>query len=303
MKARIILSSADFSANNIGRIVELADLTKKVLARQTQYGEDSDEAQALNTFLNTLVDNGFLGGDSPLLKTLVIPGLGANHGQLMYNIASLDQDGYPVNIMPPAEQEAVENKRVYRPILDSSNRIVAMLAYTDDGMESSDVNSQSRFNPHIWDSAVNNQPVPSYSFVYFGHSSKNAMGESSILSENGTQSWTNKRDISQIKSGSAVLVGLSFGTQTGDGFRLMNYDVSGVMDGMIGSTEVTGEQGTAAIFTSTTTYSLFRIGTFVYNVNNQAACSLFAFGNKIPSAKKSVLQSAVSTFLTAIHAI
>lgn len=303
MKARIILSAADFSQNNIGRIVELSDFTKKVLKKQTQYNEDSNEAQALDTFLNTLADNGFIGGDSPLLKTLVIPGLAANHGQLMYNIASLDKDGYPVNIMPSAEQVVAENKRAYRPILDSSNRIVAMLAYTDDGMESIDVNSQSRFNPHIWDSAVNNQPVPSFSIVYFGHSSKNAMGESSVLIENGTQSFTNKRDVSQFKSGSTLLTSLSFGTQTGAGFRIVNYDVSGIMDGMIGSTEVTGEQGTAVTFTSTTSYSLFRIGTFVYNSDNQAACSLFAFGGKIPSAKKSVLQSAVSTFLTAIHAI
>lgn len=103
MDSRIILTQADFSANNIGRYVEISDFTKKVLAKQTQYGEDDNEAVALNTFLAGCESNGFIGGDNPKFKLLVIPALASTHDELFYNIALMDGTGYPTNEMAVSE--------------------------------------------------------------------------------------------------------------------------------------------------------------------------------------------------------
>lgn len=102
MDSRIILTQADFSANNIGRYVEISDLTKKVLAKQTQYDEQSEEAAALNTFLNSLTTDGFIGGDAPKLSVLLIPALAGVKSELWYNICSIDSNGYPRDWTPSA---------------------------------------------------------------------------------------------------------------------------------------------------------------------------------------------------------
>ena len=121
MDSRIILTQADFSANNIGRYVELSDLTKKVLAKQTQYEEQSAEAAALNTFLDHLTNDGFIGGKTPLIKTMVIPALAASHAELLFNIADLDGGGYPKNVMNDTEQ--TEQTHVLVPF-EYSGRII-----------------------------------------------------------------------------------------------------------------------------------------------------------------------------------
>lgn len=123
MKARIILNQADFSANNIGKYVELSDYTKKVLAKQTQYTEDSNEANSLNTFLNELISRGFLGGSEPILNYLVIPALAGNAEQLLFNIAELDVDGYPVDKRNDSEKSAVY--KVHTPLY-SGDKIVGL---------------------------------------------------------------------------------------------------------------------------------------------------------------------------------
>ena len=110
MSAIITLKQADFSANNIGRVAIMGELTKKVLAKQTQYSEDGAEAAALDTFLAALTSNGFIGGDNPKLSVLMIPALaGKNpgesdvHDQLFFNICKLDANGAPTNWMPAYE--------------------------------------------------------------------------------------------------------------------------------------------------------------------------------------------------------
>ena len=123
MKARIILNQADFSANNIGKYTELSDYTKKVLAKQTQYTEDSNEANSLNTFLNELISRGFLGGSEPILNYLVIPALAGNAEQLLFNIAELDIDGYPVDKRNDSEKSAVY--KVHTPLY-SGGKIVGL---------------------------------------------------------------------------------------------------------------------------------------------------------------------------------
>lgn len=113
MEPRIILSQADFSANNIGRYVELSELTKKVLAKQTQYEEGSDESIALNTFFENLTNDGFIGGENPILKNLLIPALASTHDEFLYDIATLDSDGYPTDLMNSLEKNATVEQQFF----------------------------------------------------------------------------------------------------------------------------------------------------------------------------------------------
>ena len=103
MSANITLKQANFSANNIGRVAIMGELTKKVLAKQTQYSIDSAEATALDTFLAAMTAGGFIGGENPKLSVLMIPALASGHDDLFYNICALDLDGYPTNWMPAYE--------------------------------------------------------------------------------------------------------------------------------------------------------------------------------------------------------
>lgn len=100
MSANITLSRANFSANNIGRVAIMSELTKKVLSKQTQYSIDSAEAAALDTFLAALTAGGFIGGETPKLSVLMIPALASGHDDLFYNICKLDENGAPTNWMP-----------------------------------------------------------------------------------------------------------------------------------------------------------------------------------------------------------
>lgn len=157
MDSRIILTKADFSANNIGRYVELSDLTKKVLAKQTQYGFDSEEAIALDTFLGQLTMGGFIGGDNPLIKDMFIPALASGHDELLYNIAYLDGNGYPTNGMSQAEQEA--EMKALKAVL-SGDRVI--------GMQRTDVNEDVIITARIFD-GLTGQHYPSHSYVLYGN--------------------------------------------------------------------------------------------------------------------------------------
>lgn len=159
MDSRIILTQADFSANNIGRYVKLLDLTKKVLAKQTQYSEDSQEALALDVYLNALMENGFLGGSAPLIKTLVIPALASNHDQMLYNIAKLDNDGCPTDVMPSAELEA-ETKELL-PILKNDKLVGCHVK------ASSNSSIQAALSDPLFEGIPTGTIVPSYFVVMY----------------------------------------------------------------------------------------------------------------------------------------
>lgn len=99
------MKQADFSANNIGRVATMSELTKKTLSKQTQYSIDSQEAVALDNFLAAMTAGGFIGGDNPKLSVLMIPALASGHDDLFYNICKLDANGAPTNWMPATETE------------------------------------------------------------------------------------------------------------------------------------------------------------------------------------------------------
>lgn len=162
MKAKITLKDADFSANNIGQLVDPSPLTLAVLTKQTQYGPNSDEARALNAFLNRLENDGFL-GENGSIKTLIIPALASQQSELMYNIALLDSNGYPTNEMS-AEEIAAATK-CYVPLI-SGTRVIGLesTTYQGDGIDSSVIGAQKAFEPHI---LTIQELIPSHSVITF----------------------------------------------------------------------------------------------------------------------------------------
>lgn len=165
MESRIILSMADFSQNNIGRYVVLSELTKKVLAKQTQYSDDSNEAIALDLFLNSLVSDGLLGGDNPKIKNLYIPALASTHDELFYDIAQLDANGYPTDGMSSAEKSATH--KAFTPYI-VDNKVLGVLASSSldnpDLLTGSEYVAQSAIKQNIFNGLVT---YPTFSCVYY----------------------------------------------------------------------------------------------------------------------------------------
>ena len=293
MEARIILSNADFSANNIGKYVELSDFTKKVLSKQTQYSEDSDEANALNIFLNHLTEDGFIGGSSPLLDMLIIPGLARDHSELMYDIAQLDENGYPSNIMPAAEQSAEASKRCYRPIT-SNGKVVALQRYSDSTMQTSDANAQTRFSNVTWLNAGNvaNQPLKSFSVVLCPNQANNG-----VFLKNPEASL----NIFDYKATLGAYV--TTGELSKASFALYCYNqTQNRFEGFVDNTAFTGEQGTSTVnWKSGDNFNQLEIGRF--NYSEKVEIALLAMGSFIPDTKRASLKQYIDALLSAIHVI
>ena len=163
MENRIILTKADFSQNNIGRYVELSQLTKKVLSKQTQYNESSDEAIALHEFLDELTNNGYIGGTNPILKTLIIPALASSHDEFLYNIALLDSYGYPTDEMS-SEEKVAEIKALY-PTYSGTKIIGLVKKYTEDMTTIvAQITKQATIATHL-ESLSDGNTYPDYSVI------------------------------------------------------------------------------------------------------------------------------------------
>lgn len=243
MKAKITLNGADFSANNIGQLVDLSPLTLAVLAKQTQYGQDSDEAIALNAFLNNLENGGFL-GENGSIKTLIIPALASQQSELMYNIALLDNNGYPTNEM--SAEEIAATTKCYVPYM-SGTRVIGLESTThnEEGVTVSTIKAQKRFNPHIFTRA---ELIPSHSAITF------IPQASGILVSEIENTATNTMLLYQktkaiIKFGQSICSEASI-TSLGSGFAGFTYNASskefgGLLNsGTLGTTNVGETQQT-----------------------------------------------------------
>lgn len=294
MKARIILSNADFSANNIGKYVALSDFTKKVLSKQTQYSEESDEADALNIFLNHLTEDGFIGGESPLLKTLIIPGLASDHSELLYDIAYLDGNGYPTNVMSVGEAGATEANRVYRPVLDANNRIVALQRYAVSTMDATTAKAQANIDNRAFRllnaGVANNGQQKPFSIVMYIH---NAVSNTYWQNPSGSfaLSRTTIADYNVLSQTFATMVK----------FGIFNYNKTNTrFEGTVDGTSFEGTSGSPVLYKTSDAWNTTWLGPYSYS--DKPEVSLFAMGDYIPPEKHSALKGYVETFLTAIHA-
>ena len=304
MKSRIILSTADFSANNIGRYVELSDLTKKVLAKQTLYDEQSSEAAALNTFLAGLTDNGFIGGTNPLIKYLVIPALANNNDQLLYNIAELDGEGYPTDKRSDAEKAAAADKKVFN--LYTGNNVVKGLYACNNSISSSDFITQRK---QVLDGFfTKGVQYPPMSVCMWCPQVSSTSGDK-LLEIGGGYSFVMKNNI----------VGL-ISENTSD--RYLKASISGLGTGFVGITcDEANEQITAMFDNGTlgevqslnaTTisqsnddsyYNAINFGLHVYDDERKFHTSVIAFGNAMTTEQMTQFKSLLTSFLTSLNII
>lgn len=297
MKNRIILNQADFSANNIGKVYEVGDFTKKVLAKQTQYTVEDAEAAALDTFLNQLTADGYIGGDSPLLDTLLIPGLAASHDELLYDIAHLDEYGYPTNVMSDAEATVEASGRTYRPVSSNGKNVALQRYYDRNYMTYNQSVARSMMPNYNFRKNTAGQNFKSFSIIIYSHKpvtyTYNVVGSPNFKIKNTYSSFLNPANEAEIYN---KLEYTSLGKFNIIGYNLDNNTLKATIDGVEESVEV-NEQ---AIFTGTasTAYFVFADASSSFH----AEASLLAIGTFLDSSQCAALKGYVETFLTAIHA-
>lgn len=298
MDSRIILTKADFSANNIGRYVEISELTKKVLAKQTQYDESSAEAAALNTFLAGLTSGGFIGGDNPLLNTLIIPALASGHDELLYDIARLDSDGYPTNLM--AADEKTAEVKAFTVGVDSNGRVVA-------------INRQNSVQPATdlsyitIDLFTSNTVYPSFSVMTYRNNTMIPASASAVYIGNTTSGCKfrfMKNDI-RLAVGSSVAMKreISYGNNGSRGFNGISYNASDIDFELLSDGITLGERTYNSEISTVPGYisqvNTFDIGTFAYT--NMVHESMIAIGSYLSSAKMAEFKALVDTLMTNLH--
>lgn len=300
MKARIILSQADFSANNIGKYTELSDYTKKVLAKQTQYTESSEEGVALNDFITALKNDGFLGGDNPILKTLVIPALANSHDELLYDIARTDVDGYPINIMPDAEKNA--EVKALLPYYSESRVIGFIRDCTQGRIDPTASENQSTIETGIFSTTGVAYPpfcVIAYmrgsdhpSDFVFSNKAKNyvvKLGNDKLSLE-----WINQPTQAHIYADVTPLCRKGF-----YGVNYNNNSFNGIIDGAaIGSSDVVSAE-TLVVQTDS---NKFTLGRFAHSSTRWFTFSILTFGNAMTQEQMNKFKGLVETLMVKLHA-
>lgn len=300
MKNRIILMKADFRQNNIGRFIVVDELTKKVLTKQTQYTENSEEGLALNDFIVALKDDGFLGGENPILKTLVIPALANSHDELLYDIARTDDNGYPINVMSNEEKEAeVKSLLPYY----SDGRVIGVVRDCTQGRI--DINA-SRSQASITIGLFGTTDVaysPFCAIVYKRGSVylsdivlENAATNYKILLSNNELSikWDNQPAVSHINA--------DVTPPAKNGYYMVNYSNNswgGIIDGStIGSSEAVGVENLKVQNGS----NKFYLGSYAYDSTRWFNCSILAFGNAMTQEQMNKFKGLIDTLMIKLHA-
>ena len=300
MKARIILSQADFSANNIGKYTELSDYTKKVLAKQTQYTESSEEGIALNDFITALKADGFLGGDNPILKTLVIPALANSHDELLYDIARTDVDGYPINIMPDAAKDA--EVKALLPYY-SEGRVIGFIRDCTQGrIDSTASNNQSTIETGIFSTPGVAYPP----FCAIAYMQGSDYSSDTVFSNNASNYVVvlrnNKLSLEWINQPTKAHIYADITPYVEKGFYGVNYNnnsFDGIIDGAtIGSSDVVSAE-TLVVQTGS---NKFKLGQFSYSSTRWFTFSLFAFGNAMTQEQMNKFKGLVDTLMVKLHA-
>lgn len=302
MNGRIILSQADFSANNIGLYVELSALTKKVLSKQTQYGEDSVEAAALNTFLNNLTTDGFIGGENPLLKTLIIPALANNRLQTLYNIANLDASGYPIDEMN-ATEAAETTTPGFIVHTDSSDRVIGVKRNGSFNPSTETLKDRIRIDSHLFPTI--GVVYPEYSIIFYGCGGLSTQYPNSITA-NAALNYTTllSTSVAYLKYESNAYVQNSISNaNNGRGYYGVSYvqntTFEGIVgDGTLGAAEVTGD---LSVLKTQNNSNMFGIGDYFIDGDRNFRFAAIAFGDKLTAAQHTTLKGYFDTLMTALH--
>lgn len=305
MDSRIILTQADFSANNIGRYVEMLDLTKKVLAKQTQYDIDSSEAIALNAFLANLVNDGFIGGSNPLLTFLAIPALASGHDELFYDIAFTDSNGYPTQSMAQDELSTAEANRYINADINNDKIVGAISSYNTNTGGSRLITMNA--------SPYEGTTFPSMSMVCYRRTNTTNPSTGYYISTQNDAA-NNKPSSFGFNKNYACLGSGNPGAQSGgryqvtindftSGFIGISYDsvnnnITGLADNAtFGETTTIG---TPSLLVSDNSRKLTFAAT-AYSASQNAQASFLAFGKFIDSTNMAKLKNYVDTLMVALH--
>lgn len=301
MNGRIILSQADFSANNIGQYVELSDLTKKVLAKQTLYDEASQQAGALNTFLSGLTLNGFIGGESPILNYLILPVLAANDDQLLYSIAELDEDGYPTDKRSDAEKSAVTKayqryivndvvKGLHLPYLPGEASVFANQRDQTINNFFTKGAAYPSMTECLWCPKVTTYASDSISVIGGGYAFKIAHNIAGLISTSSAPRYL-KFSIDNIGAG---FIGVSYDAANNQFETMFDNGTAGELESLDASNI---KQSTYD------SYNKLQLGANVNDAARQFAASAVAFGNKMTSTQMTQFRTLLANFLTSLNVI
>lgn len=306
MEPRIILTKADFSANNIGRYVELSELTKKVLAKQTQYSVDSPEVAALNIFLQNLSDDGFIGGSNPILKTLIIPALAANHDELLYNIAYLDANGYPTDEMNEIEKSS--EHKVFTVIRANEYSPIIGLRHSYDA---STVSTQATIDSHLFKNLAIDTPYPDFSVINYGQGGLTTTQASAFVLSNENVNYMirlNKFEATLFyTSAGGIKIASELSNFTNSGFVGFIYKAKTKIEGFVGNNDmpassISGSVGTVDSWVIKNGSNIFSLGNHYADINSQSTHSLIALGDGMTIEQLNTLRGYIETLMTALHA-
>lgn len=301
MKGRIILKNADFSANNIGRYLALSELTKSVLAKQTQYNASSAEATILDAFLNSLTQKGFIGGDDPILSLLFLPCLASSHNEMMYNIAKV-RNGYPINEMAQIEMDASEDQQAYKPVYDGS-KIIGMKAYQTSA--TTDVTNKRAFESYVLNQGTG-QKLGSFSYVSY-HLSP-APGWINVFFSTRQPIGTTVRF--NAHTDSPGYVAAVYGDSD-----IMRASLEGDLKGFVGISYKSGERFYGVMDNGTLGESSYNASVMDVNPDNyvticaadhpstHTSTAVFALGKFMDTAKLTELRTIINDFLSSLNII
>lgn len=300
MAGVITLKKADFSASNIGKVLMFNAYTKKVLEKQTQYAKGSEESLALDSFINNMQKAGYIGGSAPLLTTLIIPALAKEHSELMYNIANIDNEGYPTNAMSDAEIAASSKALT---CYKENDKTIAVQC-TIEGVDSTAYSQQAVVDSLLF--TEQGVQYPSFSaFIY----NRNGAYPSEKYMVNKARNYSvelqaDKVQIVWINQPSNGVISAAVSRDNNVGFYGISYDAattsfSGIMkDGNIGETSSVGRD----VLVVQENSNIFRLGQWLSNTDRLFCSSLIAFGNKMTTEQMLYFKEEVEKLLTALKA-
>lgn len=324
MDSRIILTQADFSANNIGRYVAFSDFTRKVLTAQTQYNTEDEEAIALNIFLTQLENGGYINCDNPKLRTLIIPALASEHSELLVDIARESSEsgnfrGF-VNAMNATEQAAPVNddveKKLYRVFglyEDAENHILGLYAnYISGYTKNASPAPDNKILTDVFQKDGDNLYKP-FTFISYIPVIGNAPVNDYLTSEvNGsipllTNSVFKFTYVSSTQYEAAVNLNVAADKYKGLTFLRYNgmdnatpvFELSGDNVSSLGAV-TTGSGGNIKINYETNLNKLILAANMKY-YGKSPVYSLIAGGDYLTASEVTELQGYINTLMTALH--
>lgn len=282
------MKKADFSANNIGKVSLLNAYTKKVLATQTKYAEDSKEAVALNAFIENLTSKGYIGNNSTsLLRVLMLPCLAKSESEMFINLARTDASGKPMDWSPAAPSKYfLTDKGAY--CGEVLNNFTADLGFK---LDTSDV-----FVPAT--------PIPGFSIIHYNYNEITNNPSARPFSQCQSGLIVNFNGISpSVGLGSSLVTATTSRTSVGKGFYAMSYADKNMLVNLNGVTEasVSVPDSNLTLGVNTTMANnnfLLLQGQSVAAA--RAESSLIAFGKALTASQMAELKGYVEELMNAL---